>query len=151
IRELVNRFLTHKRHLLDNNELAPRTFESYYTMSERVIGVFGRDRLVEDLGADDFERLRTDLAGRWRPTRVGNVIQMIRSLFKFGYEADLFDKPMKFGPGFKRPSKKVLRQERAKNGPRMFEADEIKKMLDKASLQLKAMILLGINCGLGNT
>jgi integrase len=33
----------------------------------------------------------------------------------------------------------------------MFERDEIRKMLDKAGTQLRAMILLGVNCGLGNT
>jgi integrase len=33
----------------------------------------------------------------------------------------------------------------------MFEAEEIRQMLAAASPQLKAMILLGINAGLGNT
>ena len=33
----------------------------------------------------------------------------------------------------------------------MFESDEIRKMLKAADGQLRAMILLGVNCGLGNT
>ncbi len=33
----------------------------------------------------------------------------------------------------------------------MFEAAEIRAMLAAAPLPLKAMILLGINCGFGNT
>ncbi len=33
----------------------------------------------------------------------------------------------------------------------MFEAAEIRAMLAVASVPLKAMILLGINCGFGNT
>jgi len=151
VRDLVNRFLTSKRHLVDNGELAARTFADYYAMSERVIGVLGLGRLVDDLAADDFERLRIDLANRWGPVRLGNTIQRVRSLFKFGYDADLIEKPIRFGPAFKRPSKKVLRLERAKNGPRMFEADEIHKMLKKVGMQLEAMILLGVNAGLGNT
>jgi integrase len=32
----------------------------------------------------------------------------------------------------------------------MFEADDIRQLLSKAGVQLQAMILLGINCGLGN-
>src|SRR5262249_13529372 len=40
VRELVNRFLTHKKHLLETGELAPRTFHDYHIMSERVIHVF---------------------------------------------------------------------------------------------------------------
>jgi integrase len=63
----------------------------------------------------------------------------------------LIDKPIRFGPGFKRPSKKTIRLQRAKSGKRQFEADEIHAMLDKAGPQLRAMILLGVNCGFGNT
>ena len=33
------------------------------------------------------------------------------SLFKYAYEAGLIDRPMRFGPGFARPSKKTLRLE----------------------------------------
>jgi hypothetical protein len=33
----------------------------------------------------------------------------------------------------------------------MFEAIEIRKLLDAGSPQVKAMIFLGINCGFGNS
>jgi integrase len=151
IRDLVNRFLTSKKRLLDTNELAARTFADYHQVCERITEAFGLDRLVDDVVADDFERLRSDLAKHWGPVRLGNTVQRVRSVFKFGYDAGLIDKPVRFGPGFKRPSKKVLRKERAKNGRRMFDADEIEKMMASAGVQLKAMILLGVNAGLGNT
>ena len=32
----------------------------------------------------------------------------------------------------------------------MFQADAIRPMIDEAGVQLRAMIYLGINCGLGN-
>jgi integrase len=44
-----------------------------------------------------------------------------------------------------------MRLERAKKGPRIFEATELKMVLDKAGTPMKAMVLLGINAGLGNT
>ena len=34
--------------------------------------------------------------------------------------------------------------------PKMFEAAEIRSLLEAAPTQLRAMILLGINCGFGN-
>src|SRR5262249_35842706 len=40
---------------------------------------------------------------------------------------------------------------RAKQGPKLFTADEIKAMLAAATVPMRAMILLGINGGLGNT
>jgi integrase len=74
----------------------------------------------------------------------------VRSIFKYGFDAGLLDKPIRFGPDFKKPSAKVLRQNRAKAGPRMFEREELLALLDKAGPNMRAMILLGINCGMGN-
>src|SRR5262249_37756565 len=48
-------------------------------------------------------------------------------------------------------SRRELRCERQQNGLRMFEAAEIKAMLSAATTPLRAMILLGVNCGFGNT
>jgi integrase len=45
----------------------------------------------------------------------------------------------------------VLRQARAEKGPRLFEAADLRKIIDAAAVPLKAMVLLGINCGLGNS
>jgi len=44
-----------------------------------------------------------------------------------------------------------MRVARQANGQRMLEADEIRLILDNANDQLKAMTLLGVNAGLGNT
>ena len=74
----------------------------------------------------------------------------MRSVFKFGYDSGLIDRPVRFGPTFKKPTRKVMRQHRAKNGLRMFEASELRAILAAASQPMKAMVLLGLNCGFGN-
>jgi integrase len=150
LRDLVNRFLTHKRHLADTREIAERTFTEYHAVCELLVETFGRLRPVVDLGAEDFEGLRAKLAKTLGPVRLGNEIQRVRSVFKYGYDAGLLDRPVRFGPGFKRPSQKTLRVHRASKGLRMFEADQIRAILDAAGVQLGAMILCGINCGFGN-
>jgi integrase len=71
-------------------------------------------------------------------------------VFKYAFDAGLVEKPIRFGPGFKGPSKKTLRKIRHANGRRMFEAKELRAMLEASEGQLQAMILLGINCGFGN-
>jgi integrase len=43
-----------------------------------------------------------------------------------------------------------MRLHRAKQGKRMFEADEIALMVEAAGVQLRAMMLLAVNCGFGN-
>jgi integrase len=44
----------------------------------------------------------------------------------------------------------VIRKHREKQGPKMFEARELQKMIKGAGQPLRSMILLGINCGFGN-
>jgi integrase len=72
-------------------------------------------------------------------------------VFKYACDAELTDRAVRFGPDFKRPTKKEFRVHRAKQGVKLFTAEEIGKLLKAAGLQLKAMVLLGINCGFGNS
>ncbi|HMF13611.1 MAG TPA: hypothetical protein VKE94_14935, partial [Gemmataceae bacterium] len=146
----VNAFLNEKKARVEAGELGQRTWDEYKVACDMIVSAFGKRRRVADLGPDDFAALRKRMAAKFGPVRLGNQIQSIRSVFKFAYEADLIDRPMRFGPGFKKPSKKVLRIHRAKQGPKLFSADEIRRMVDAASQPLRAMILLGINCGFGN-
>jgi integrase len=82
---------------------------------------------------------------------VGNTINKIRIVFNYAFKNGLLARPMVYGEGFKRPSKKAIRKHRQAQGPRMFEAREIRAMLDKATLPLRTMLLLGINAGFGNS
>jgi integrase len=151
VRELVNRFLTAKKMLLDSGEIAPRTWQDYHATCDRIGKAFGLTRPVDDLASDDFEKLRAHFAETRRAVALGNEIQRVRTIFKYGFEAGLIDKPIRYGPAFRKPSKKVLRRLRNAKALRMFEADELRKLLDAAGVQLRAMILLGANCGFGNT
>ena len=150
IADLLNHFLTHKETLLKSGELATRSFERYHDTCVFLVTVLGKNTTATRLTADDFQRVRTAMTKKWGPVSVGNEIQMVRSIFRFGYEVGLLEVPPRFGPSFKKPSAKVLRQTRAKRGLRMFERAELLAVLDHASVNLKAMALLGINGALGN-
>jgi integrase len=150
LKDACNAYLNHKQALLDSGELANRSWVEYKGTADLLVNTFGKQRLVADLGPDDFARLRNKMAERWGPARLSSVIQRIRSVFKYALDAGLIERPMRFGPGFARPSAKTLRLHRARRGLRMFEADEIRRMLDAAGVPLRAMILLGVNCGYGN-
>jgi integrase len=116
---------------------------------DQLVPTVGKGRLAADLAPDDFAKLRSKMAKRWGPVRLGNVIQRIRSILKYAHDAGLIATPVRFGPGFARPTKKALRLHRAKQGAKLFTADEIRRLLGAADVQLKAMLLLGINAGLG--
>jgi integrase len=151
VKELANEFLNAKQALVDAGELSPRTWADYKIATDLIVACFGKSRVVADLDPDDFANLRRKMVKRWGKVRVRNYIQYIRSIFKFGFDKRLIAVPVCFGPEFARPSKKVMRLERASAGPRMFEADELIKIIDTAGVPLKAMILLGVNAGYGNS
>jgi integrase len=149
VKALVNEFLNHKQSLRDSSELSPRTWGEYKETCDLLVKQFGKTRMVSDLAPDDFAALRKDMAKRWGPTRLGNVIQRVRSVFKFATDNDLIDRAIRYGQGFQRPSANTLRLHRASQGPKLFTADEIKKLIGAADVQFRAMFLLGINCGFG--
>jgi integrase len=90
------------------------------------------------------------MARKWGPVRLGNTIQRTRSVFKFAFDSELIATPIRFGPEFKRPTKKTLRRHRASQGAKLFTAREVRRLIDAAGPAMKAMLLLGINCGFGN-
>jgi integrase len=164
VKDLCNDFLSAKQARVDTGELSPRTWAGYKTACDFLVAELGKSRLAADLGPDDFASLRNKLAKRYGPHGLGTAIQCVRCVAKYAFDAGLVDRPVRFGPGFKRPSKKVLRLHRAKQGPKLFTAEEVRAMVDGAlvvgadgpelvqpGVQLRAMTLLGINCGFGNT
>lgn len=96
-------------------------------------------------------------------------INRIRVVLKYASDSSLIDRPVNYGQSFDRPSDKLLRRARNEAGARMLEGGEFRRILDALDGQpvdiegrdeplklapnpvLKAMVLLGINCGFGNT
>lgn len=150
IGDLCNRFLTVKEDAADAGELVRRTFKAYKGVTDVLVEHFGKHRVVATLTTADFEALKKKAGETMDPVSVGNFVNIVRMVFKYGYDAEIIDRPIRFGPTFKRPARKVLRKARAAKGERMFEAAQIRDMLAVADVQMKAMILLGANCGFGN-
>lgn len=150
LRDLCNQFLTAKYRLHDNGELTSRTFADYRRTTDRIIAFFGKTRSLVDLGPEDFGQLRTHLSKKLGLVALRNEIGRIRVLFNFAFDNSLIETPIRYGSHFNPPSKRSLRQERRTKGCRMFEAEEIRTLLALADRNLKAMILLAVNCGLGN-
>jgi integrase len=150
VADLCNRFLTAKLRKQEASEIGGRTFAGYREATDLLVRTFGANRPVADLAADDFERLRATMSRRWGPTRLGNVIGRVKSVFKYGAENGLIDRPVRYGSEFRKPGKSVRRRHKAQAGPRMLEPAELRRVIEAAGQPLRAMTLLGLNCGLGN-
>jgi integrase len=78
-------------------------------------------------------------------------ITMARTLFGYAFKSDLIDVPVKYGERFDKPPKRVIRLHRAEQAAKLIEAADVWKLLDRAEPQFRAMLLLALNCGYGQT
>jgi integrase len=151
VADLCNRFLTAKLRKLQAGEIGPRSFGEYRDTTDLLVSAFGKTRLVDDLAADDFEALRASMAKRWGPMRLSSTITRVKSVFRYAFNNGLIDRPPRYGDGFNKPGKVVLRKHRAANGQKMLEPADLHRLIDAASVTMRAMMLLGLNAGFGNT
>jgi integrase len=150
LRNLANAFLVAKQQKLDAGDLSKRAWDDYHEACERFLGFIGKTRFIDTLSVDDFARYRASFPDTWGPSRINNEIARLSTVLNYAYQNELVEAPIRTGENFKRVSQKKQRLERAKKPKKLFTAIEIHQLLNAANFQLKAMILLGINCGYGN-
>ncbi len=162
VKQVCNHYLTFQIQKLDAGDISPRWFEDCRRVVESFARSVGPGRLVSDLVPDDFQQyrqsvIRHGLNGKTKGLgahALTRCITVIRSIFKYAYEIDLIDKPMKYGKGLEKPSvrakRKAQRSAELANGKRLFSPSQVRAMLEAANAPLRAMILLGINGGFGN-
>jgi integrase len=163
VKDACNYYLNYQFQKTQTNEIRPGSFETCRRVAESLARILGATRAVSDLTPTDFQQLRlhisrhglTSKSKGLGPHAQSRVITIVRSIFKHAYDSDLIDRPVKFGTGLDRPSatlkRRIRRAAEMENGKRLFEPAEIRAMIQAAEMPLRAMILLGINGGFGNT
>lgn len=151
VKELCNKFLNSKLKKLEMAKLSPRSFAELKHTALRITAQFGKSRIVSDLAGDDFEDLLVSITKTCGVVRQGNEITRVRSIFKYAVDNRLIDRPVNFGSEFKKPDRREMRLHRASQAKKLFEAREIRKLYKASDDVFKAAILMGINCGAGNT
>ncbi len=151
VKDLANRFLAVKKTQRDDGELSFSSFYAYYRACELILRTFGKNRLVADLQSEDFEAMRSSAFKGLAISTRSVTMQLVRTIFKFAYDNDIIEKPVKFGTAFKAASAKSRQKDRtAKKEARILTAEQVRALIDGAGVYLRAMILLGVNCGFGN-
>src|SRR5262249_53469221 len=95
--------------------------------------------------------LRRELGKSRGPVALGNEIGRARVIFTYAEKRSLIPRKPAYGDAFQKPSRRMLRVEKAKRGKKDFDASEVRQLVAKAKGQLKAMVLLGINAALGQS
>ncbi len=155
IKDIANSFLAMQKEKAERGLITPAWFDDCLRTVKDFVVFSGKNRPWDDLRPGDFGKYRMHLYDRYGVCAIDRAITVVRGMLKHAYESDLIDRPVKYGGQFKKPTLKEKRRSRSErdraNGKRIFEPPQVRLMLEQAQGQLRAMILLGINGGFGNT
>lgn len=149
--DVLNAFDAEKKRSLEIGDIGQRTYNEYVQICD-TIATLGKHRPIDSIGPDDLSRLRTMLAkGKGgqlvSPVTHKRLLTFARMVFYHANEELGFS--VRYKKSLRPPTIAKIRERRNEIGERMFDADEIRKLLTAAPQPLRSMILLGINCAFG--
>lgn len=155
VKRVIDQFLDRLETKADAGDRSRRHFEDCKRTGLVIAATWDKTRLVSDLNGSDFFELRQRFAKKKdgkaaSPATLLGHIRRTVSIFQFAVKEGLVDRVV-YGADFRGLSEKQKTTLEAKAGDKLLDAATVRKLLDKANYRLKAMILLGVNCGLGNT
>ncbi|MCA9450711.1 MAG: hypothetical protein KC931_26550, partial [Candidatus Omnitrophica bacterium] len=127
-----------------------RTSSERKTVCETVVECLGKNKAVDELRPDDWGRLRQALGNGKSPIALANRISRVKTAFNWAVENGYLERAPRYGTEFKRPRKDKIRHARNAAPKEFFEPAEVRTLIEAAPQPLKAIILLGINAGMGN-
>lgn len=149
--DIVNLYLARCEERVSTGELSPLSFADYHEVGRQLVAHLGRHTDPEKLRPQDFASFRAKFAAKYAPSRLSKFVTVVRQILKWAYESELIDKMPRFGPDFSVAGKKELRLQKARQGKKLLSAEELRALLAVADAKWKAVLLLCINGGLGNS
>jgi integrase len=155
--KLMGMFLEAKRTDMLAKELSPATYADYLKEIQAFTNATGINAEVAKLKPEHFARYANNLVTERKLGRHARrrTIAYVKAMLNWGAGNGYFPTPT-YGNGFDAPDTRpdAIRQAKARDGKpdyskRIVTGDEVASMVDQANPQLGAMILLGINCGIG--
>jgi integrase len=155
--ELMGRFLDRQRLAMLAGDLSPATYDDYVHELQAFTNAAGTGAVVAALRPEHFATynkhlIETRKLGRHARKR---VIAYVKAMLNWGAGNGLYPHPT-YGNDFIAPDTRpdAIRQAKAREGKkdhskRIVTGKEVKKLARAASKQMAAIVLLGVNCGLG--
>ncbi|SFJ26741.1 tyrosine-type recombinase/integrase [Planctomicrobium piriforme] len=148
--DVVNLYLDAQKKRTESGDIRQRTWRERSDIGAKLLSILGRTIPASELKPEHFGRLRSELAKTYGPVALKNNISRIKGIFAWAFESGHIPAPPRYGPDFKPPAKRIIRAAKHEKPKRLLSAEEIRTLLEKANSALRAMILLGINGGMGN-
>jgi integrase len=153
LRDALNLFLSSKDADREMGDISQRSYAEYERTCDKVADAIGKTTSLAEIDETTLKRLRVALSRGERkkelsPTTLRNDLTRARMFFLFVNET--YKLAIPYRKPLRAPRRSEFRRLANERGPRMFSREEIQAIVEAAPDQLKAMILLGINCGFGN-
>jgi hypothetical protein len=142
---LLNIFLEEKHQRRQSGGISRQTYGEYQRACD-MIATLGASRPLESLTPQDFSRLRTILGQGARPATHKKRLQVARMVFVLAGEHGF---ALRYKRHLRAPSRAKMREHERARGEQFYTAEQVRKLVDGAVDNLRAMILMGINCGFG--
>jgi len=144
LRTLSNLYLEHQNSRATIEEISHRHFYDLKSRLREFAKFIGPNQKVSEITTLQVQSYRQKLIKEGkRPDTINTKLSAVKSLFNWASENNV----LKQGPNLKAvkkvPTKKAERQ--------TFTAEQVQLLLERAGTQMRAMILLGVNCGFGCT
>jgi integrase len=144
LKMLCNLYLDHQESRTAVGEVKPRHVCDQTFILRSFVKFVGSKRLVSAVATIDLQNYRAKLIKAARtPHTINNHISTIKAMYNWALENEI---------ACSVPNLKAVKKvPNAKNDKPTFIMDQIQLLLETASIQMKAMIWLGLNCGFGCT
>jgi integrase len=144
LRTLCNLYLGHQEARREIGEISQRHFYDQKNLLKGFVRHIGANRLVSEVTALDLQNYKKELihAGK-NPNTINNRLAAVKAVFHWAIDNEVIEKPPNLKALKKVPSGKRYRP--------TFTSGQISLLLKHGCVQMKAMILLALNCGFGCT
>lgn len=144
IKTLCNSYLDHQESRSIIGEIRLRYLYDQTSLLRDFVRFVGPNRAISDISTVELQNYRKKLimAGK-SPNTVNNRIATVKAMYNWAVDNEIIDDSPRL-----RAVKKVTPQKGEKP---TFTTHQIRTLLEIASVQMKVMIWLGLNCGFGCT
>ena len=151
VKSLCDLFLESRESKIATGEITQRHWDDLKKEAIGLADILGRGAAVEQLRPDDFRKMRSKLGKGVGLTTLDGRVARIRAIFNYASKNGLLEINLNklWGTEFNKPGRAAMSKQ--SDIEQLFSRDEVLKLLEHAGEQMKAMILIGINCGYGNT
>lgn len=144
LENLCNLYLDHQLGRAKAGEIRERQYREQKPRLKAFANFIGRDRLVSEIKTIELLGYRKKRVEDGRmPVTINDELAVIKAMFHWAQETEIIEQGPRLDAVKKVPRKKIERQ--------TSTPEEIHRLLAAANARLKAMILLGLNCGFGCT